>query len=110
MGTRKDLIQKFTRTGLLLIEDLGMRKLPATAAEDLLEILTRRYEVGATVITSNRPIEDWGQMLGDTAAAGAMLDRFLHHAEIVQLKGKSYRMHDRQKSRRSGSHLTAEAN
>jgi DNA replication protein DnaC len=109
MGTRKELIQKFTRAALLLIEDLGMRKLPATAAEDLLEILTRRYEVGATVITSNRPIEDWGQMLGDTAAAGAMLDRFLHHAEIVQLKGKSYRMHDRQRSRRSARDLTAEA-
>jgi len=109
MGTRKELIQKFTRAALLLIEDLGVRKPPATAAEDLLEILTRRYEVGAALITSNRPIEDWGQMLGDTAAAGAMLDRFLHHAEIVQLKGKSYRMHDRQRSRRSARDLTAEA-
>jgi DNA replication protein DnaC len=101
MGARKEVIQKLTRTALLVVEDLGMRKLPATAAEDLLEILSRRYEVGATVISSNRPIEDWGVVLGDTAAAGAMLDRFLHHAEIVPLKGKSYRMHDRQQRHRS---------
>lgn len=105
-GTRKQLVHTLTRTTLLVIEDLGMRKLPATAAEDLLEILTRRYEVGATVITSNRPIEDWGVLLGDTAAAGAMLDRFLHHAEIVLLKGKSYRMFDRQQRRRSLANLT----
>lgn len=102
LETRKELIHKLTRTELLLVEDLGMRRLPPTAAEDLLEIFTRRYEVGATILSSNRPIEDWGQVLGDTAAAGAMLDRFLHHAEIVQLQGKSYRMHDRQRRRSPG--------
>lgn len=107
VGTRKQLIHTLTRTGLLMVEDLGMRKLPATAAEDLLEVLTRRYEIGATVISSNRPIEDWGVVLGDTAAAGAMLDRFLHHAEIVLLKGKSYRMYDRQQQRRRSPDLTA---
>jgi DNA replication protein DnaC len=60
------------------------------------------------VVSSNRPIEDWGQILGDTAAAGAMLDRFLHHADAVQLQGKSYRMHDRLR-RRSDKDLTQEA-
>lgn len=105
LETRKEVVHKLTRVDLLVIEDLGMRRLPPTAAEDLLEIFTRRYEVGATLLSSNRPIEDWGQVLGDTAAVGAMLDRFLHHAEILQLKGKSYRMHDRQ--RRKG--LTEEA-
>ncbi len=94
--------------GLVVIEDLGMRRLPPTAAEDLLEILTRRYEVGATVISSNRPLDDWGEILGDTAAAGAMLDRFLHHAEIIQLKGRSYRMHDRQRRRSAPTDLTPE--
>ena len=73
-----------------------MRQLPASAAEDLLEVFTRRYEHSATILTSNRPIEDWGQLLGDTAAVGAMLDRFLHHAEVVRLVGRSYRMHQRQ--------------
>ena len=74
-------MHRLTRADLLVIEDLGMRRLPATAAEDLLEVFTRRYEIGATVVSSNRPIEDWGQLLGDTAATGAMLDRFLHHAD-----------------------------
>jgi DNA replication protein DnaC len=102
-------MRRLTRANLLVIEDLGMRRLPATAAEDLLEVFTRRYEVGATVVSSNRPIEDWGQLLGDSAAASAMLNRFLHHADVVQLQGKSYRMHDRQR-RRSPKDLTEEPN
>jgi DNA replication protein DnaC len=83
-----------------------MRRLPSTAAEDLLEIFTRRYETGAILVSSNRPVEDWGQVLGDTAAAGALLDRFLHHAEIIRLQGRSWRLHDRQQRRRSTSSET----
>lgn len=102
-GTRPELIRKLTRVDLLVIEDLGMRRLPSTAAEDLLEVFTRRYETGAILVSSNRPLEDWGQVLGDTAAAGALLDRFLHHAEIIRLQGRSWRVHDRQQRRRSTS-------
>lgn len=98
-GTRKQLVQQLTKVDLLVIEDLGMRRLPPTAAEDLLEVFTRRYETAATILTTNRPVEDWGQILGDNAAAGAILDRFLHHAEIIRLQGRSYRMHDRQQRR-----------
>jgi DNA replication protein DnaC len=94
-GNRKELIEEFTHTNLLVIEDFGMRRLRDTAAEDLLEIFMRRYEKGAIIVTSNRPVEDWGKVLGDNAAAGVILDRFLHHAEIIKLDGKSYRMHDR---------------
>jgi DNA replication protein DnaC len=96
-GTRKDLIGRLSRVDLLILEDLGGRRLPATAGEDLLEVFSRRYETGATILTSNRPIEDFGEMLGDNVAAGVLLDRFLHHAEVVQLAGKSYRLHDRQR-------------
>jgi DNA replication protein DnaC len=96
-GTRKQLVQELTRVDLLVLEDLGMRQLPRSAGEDLLEVFTRRYEEGAIILTTNRPLEDWGQVLGDTAAAGAILDRFLHHAEVIQLTGaRSYRMHERQ--------------
>lgn len=95
-GTRTRLVHDLCRVDLLVIEDLGMRQLPHSAAEDLLEVVTRRYERGAMILTSNRPLEDWGQILGDTAAAGAILDRFLHHAEVIKLGGKSYRMHERQ--------------
>jgi DNA replication protein DnaC len=94
-GTRKEMIANLCKVDLLVLEDLGMKHLPPTAAEDLLEIFVRRYEKGAIIMTTNRPLEDWGQVLGDTAAAGAILDRFLHHAEVIRLQGRSYRMHHR---------------
>jgi DNA replication protein DnaC len=94
-GTRKGLVDNLCKVDLLVLEDLGMKRLPPTAAEDLLEIVVRRYEKGAIIMTTNRPLEDWGQVLGDTAAAGAILDRFLHHAEVIRLQGRSYRMHNR---------------
>jgi len=98
-GSRKELIDHLCKVDLLVLEDLGMKHLPPTAAEDLLEIVVRRYEKGAIIMTTNRPLEDWGQVLGDTAAAGAILDRFLHHAEIIRLQGRSYRMHNRRELR-----------
>ena len=76
---------------LLIIDDLGMRKLPSTAAEDLLEIVMRRYERTSTLLTSNRPIEDWGKLLGDTAAVTAMLDRLLHHGHVLKCGPRSWR-------------------
>ena len=94
-GTRKEIIARLCKVDLLALEDLGMKRLPPTAGEDLLEIFVRRYEKGAIILTTNRPLEDWGQVLGDTAAAGAILDRFLHHAEVIRLQGRSYRMHNR---------------
>jgi DNA replication protein DnaC len=60
-----------------------MRRQPHTAAEDLLEVFTRGYGRGAIILTTNRPLEDSGQVLGDTAVAGAILDRFLRHTEII---------------------------
>ena len=77
---------------LLIIDDFGMRKLPATAAEDLLELVMRRYERASTIITSNRPIDDWGKFLGDTAATTAILDRLLHHGHVIQCGPKSRRL------------------
>ncbi len=102
-GTRKEVISRLSAVDLLILEDLGLRTLPPTAAEDLLEIFSRRYETGAAIITSNRPIEDFGAVLGDNVAAGILLDRFLHHAEIVQLQGRSHRIHDRQQRATKGN-------
>jgi len=90
-GTRKRYLDQMARVPLLIIDDLGMRKLPATAAEDLLEIIMRRYERASTLITSNRPVDDWGRLLGDTAAVTAMLDRLLHHGHILKCGPKSWR-------------------
>ncbi|MCX6984800.1 MAG: IS21-like element helper ATPase IstB, partial [Lentisphaerae bacterium] len=78
-GKRKERLKDLTEVHLLIIDDLGMKRLPHTAAEELLEIIMRRYEKTSTIITSNRPVDDWGKMLGDTAAVTAMLDRILHH-------------------------------
>ena len=93
-GERKELVDLFTTVPLLIIDDLGMRKLPATAAEDLLELVMRRYERGSTLLTSNRPVEDWGKLLGDTAAVAAMLDRLLHHAHVAKFGPRSWRTKD----------------
>ena len=90
-GTRKEYMAKMEKVPLLIIDDLGMRKLPHTAAEDLLELIMRRYERTSTVLTSNRPVDDWGKLLGDTAAVSALLDRMLHHAHVVKCGPRSWR-------------------
>ncbi|HQN18405.1 MAG TPA: IS21-like element helper ATPase IstB [Syntrophobacteraceae bacterium] len=94
-GERRSLVDQLTRVDLLVFEDFGMKKLGPSAAEDLLEIFVRRHETGSTLITTNRPTQDWGQFLGDIPAATAILDRFLAHAEIIQMQGKSFRLHQR---------------
>ena len=94
-GERRDLVQQLTRVDLLVLEDFGMTKLAANAAEDLLEVFVRRHETVSTLITTNRPTQDWGVFLGDVPAATAILDRFLAHATIVQMVGKRYRLRQR---------------
>ncbi len=90
-GTRKELLAELAAVPLLIIDDLGMRKLPHTAAEDLLELIMRRYERASTILTSNRPVDDWGKLLGDTAAVTALLDRMLHHAHVLKCGPRSWR-------------------
>jgi DNA replication protein DnaC len=90
-GTRKVFFADLAAVPLLIIDDLGMRKLPHTAAEDLLELIMRRYERASTLLTSNRPVDDWGKLLGDTAAVTALLDRLLHHAHVLKCGPRSWR-------------------
>jgi DNA replication protein DnaC len=90
-GTRKELLTDLSTVPLLILDDLGMRKLPPTAAEDLLELIMRRYERASTILTSNRPVDDWGKLLGDNAAVTALLDRLLHHAHILKCGPRSWR-------------------
>ena len=90
-GTRKEYLQSLATVPLLIIDDFGMRKLSLTAAEDLLEIVMRRYERASTLLTSNRPVEDWGKLLGDVAAVSAMLDRLLHHGHVLKCGPRSWR-------------------
>ena len=90
-GKRKQFMALVATVPLLIIDDFGMRKLPHTAAEDLLEIIMRRYERASTLLTSNRPVEDWGKLLGDVAAVTAMLDRLLHHGHVLKCGPRSWR-------------------
>ena len=90
-GKRKQFMESVATVPLLIVDDFGMRKLPLTAAEDLLEIVMRRYERASTLLTSNRPVEDWGKLLGDVAAVTAMLDRILHHGHVLKCGPRSWR-------------------
>jgi DNA replication protein DnaC len=90
-GTRKECMATLATVPLLIIDDLGMRKLPPTAAEEILEIVMRRYERTSTLLTSNRPVDDWGKLLGDSAAVTAMLDRLLHHGHVLKCGPRSWR-------------------
>ncbi len=88
-------VRNYLRCDLLIIDDMGIKHLPPASAEHLFEIVMRRYELRPTMMTSNRPVEEWGKLLGDLPAAAAILDRFLHHAEIIKITGRSYRLKDR---------------
>jgi DNA replication protein DnaC len=90
-GTRKELMTSWESVALMIIDDLGMRKLPTTAAEDLLELIMRRHQRASTIMTSNRPVDDWGKLLGDTPAVSAMLDRLLHDGHVLKCGPKSWR-------------------
>jgi DNA replication protein DnaC len=86
------ILSKYLKPDLLIIDDMGMKNLPKHSGEFLFEIIMRRYETHSTMMTSNRPLEDWGKLIGDVAGATAILDRFLHHAEIIAITGRSYRL------------------
>jgi DNA replication protein DnaC len=86
------VLNKYLKPDLLIIDDMGMKNLPRRSGEILFEIIMRRYETRSTMMTSNRPLEDWGKLLGDVPSATAILDRFLHHATIIAITGRSYRL------------------
>ena len=98
-GRRKKLFKLFCGADLLVIDDLFLKKrLPQTAADDLLDVILERYrQRKSSLITSNRPIEDWGKLLGDNAAASAILDRLLHRGHLLKFEGKSYRLREASK-------------
>ena len=95
IGRQDTALNKYLKPDLLIIDDMGLKQLPNKAGEYLFEIIMRRYEVRSTIMTSNRPIEDWGKLIGDIPTAGAILDRLLQHAEVIPFKGKSYRLSNR---------------
>jgi DNA replication protein DnaC len=97
LSGQERIIQKYLKPDLLIVDDMGMKQLPKRSGEYLFEIVMRRHEVKSTLMTSNRPLEDWGKLLGDVPSATAILDRFLHHSDIIQITGQSYRLSQREK-------------
>ena len=95
MAGQEKVLAQYLKADLLIIDDMGIKPLPRRSGEYFFEVILRRYEVKSTIMTSNRPLEEWGKLIGDVPAAGAILDRFLHHAEIITLTGRSYRLKDR---------------
>jgi DNA replication protein DnaC len=92
LGQQDKTLNRYLKPDLLIIDDMGMRQLPRRSGECLLEIIMRRHENRSTMMTSNRPLEDWAKLIGDVPAATAILDRFLQHATIINITGKSYRL------------------
>jgi DNA replication protein DnaC len=98
LGGDDKVMAKYLKPELLIIDDMGIKKLPKRSGEYLFEVVMRRYETRSTIMTSNRPLEEWGKLSGDVPSATAILDRFLHHAETITMTGKSYRLKDKAKT------------
>lgn len=92
LGTYKKLAFQIRCADLVVIDDLFLRKLPVDASDDLIEIVMNRYEKSSTVITSNRPMEDWPKLVGDIVATGPIFDRLMHHGHLLKFEGRSYRL------------------
>ena len=104
----KSFLKRCLEPDLLIIGDMGMKQLPKRSGEYLFEVIMRRYDVRSTMMTSNRPLEEWGKLIGDVPSATAILDRFLHHSDVIQITGGAcgirlqvYGSH--RKSRRGGA-------
>lgn len=94
------VMNKYLKPDLLIIDDMGIKPLPRRSGEYFFEVIMRRYELKSTLMTSNRPLEEWGKLIGDVPAATAILDRFLHHADIINITGRSYRLRNRTEENR----------
>lgn len=106
LDNHEQIMTRYLRPDLLILDDMGIKSLPKRSGEFLFEIIMRRHEVRSTLMTSNRPLEDWGKLIGDVAAATAILDRFLQSAEIIEFKGRSYRLSQRENRARTTAEQT----
>lgn len=89
-------LKKYTQCDLLIIDELGLKKLNQTSVDDFYEVISKRYEQRSTIITSNKTFEEWGRILFDPVLATAILDRFVHHCNFIVINGESYRMRERE--------------
>ena len=94
-GTLQDELTRLGRIPLLIIDEVGYIPFEAEAANLFFQLVSSRYERASLIVTSNKPFGRWGEVFGDDTVAAAMIDRLVHHAEVISLKGDSYRLKDR---------------
>ena len=94
-GLVRQRLRRYTTPSVLIIDEVGYTRLTPGQAHHFFELVTARYEHGSILLTSNTGFSDWGSLLGDEILATALLDRLLHHAEVISINGPSYRMKDR---------------
>jgi DNA replication protein DnaC len=94
-GRLEDELKRLERIPLLIVDEVGYIPFDPQAANLMFMLVSRRYERASMIVTSNKPFSTWGEIFGDDVVAAAMIDRLIHHAEIVSLKGDSYRLKDR---------------
>ena len=98
-GRLDDELTRLQRIALLIVDEVGYIPFDPQAANLMFMLVSRRYERASMIVTSNKPFSGWGEIFGDDVVAAAMIDRLVHHAEIVALKGDSYRLRDRDLAR-----------
>lgn len=94
LGALRKYRAQLKATELLLVDDLFLRRLPANSGDELADVLMSRHERSSTIITSNRPLEDWGKLLGDVVVVTPLLDRLMHHGHLLRFEGKSWRLRE----------------
>ena len=104
LGELKKLRAQLNAADLLVIDDLFLRKLPSSAGDELADVLMSRYEKRATLVTSNRVIDDWPKLLGDVVIVTPLLDRLMHHGHLLKLEGKSWRLKESAARLAKGAH------
>jgi len=97
-GTYSNTLRIYTEADLLIIDELGFKKISQNNVDEFFEIIRTRYEKGSIIITTNRSFEDWGQIFGDAVLASAIIDRLVHHAYVIKITGPSYRVKDYMKT------------
>ena len=106
-GRLEDELRRLERIPLLVVDEVGYIPFDPEAASLMFSLVSARYERASLIITSNKPFSAWGEIFGDEVTAVAMIDRLVHHAEILSLKGGSYRLRDKDLGARPSA-LTAE--
>ena len=90
-GSYYKKLQDYIAPDLLVLDELGFKKLPSYAIDDFFEVIAKRYERGSLIITTNKPFEEWSSIFGDSVLTEAIQDRIVHHSLVFKIIGKSYR-------------------